>query len=99
MTHRWRLNASRNIGLSATLSARALKLAGICFSGFFHHHGMRPQRIETISCAPSAVVLTTLHRVGWRDVVAGLKITSRTVGEFVQSLERRPKCSVERSVR
>ena len=35
--HRWHLNASRNMGLLATLSARALKVAGNCFTGFFHH--------------------------------------------------------------
>src|SRR5262250_2010856 len=35
MMHRLRLKASRNIGFSATLSARALKLAGNCLSGFF----------------------------------------------------------------
>src|SRR5215813_999874 len=35
MTHRLRLNASRNIGLSTTVSALALKLAGNCFRGFF----------------------------------------------------------------
>ena len=33
---RQRLNASRNMGLVATLSARALKVAGNCFRGFFH---------------------------------------------------------------
>jgi len=32
--HRQCLNASRNIGLSATLSSGALKVAAICFSGF-----------------------------------------------------------------
>ena len=52
MMHRWRANASRNMGLSAVVSARALKLAGNCFRGFFHHHGTRPQRIETSSRAP-----------------------------------------------
>src|SRR6267154_968807 len=45
MTHRLRLRASRNMGLSATVSARALKLAGNCFRGFFHHHGTSPPRI------------------------------------------------------
>jgi hypothetical protein len=55
MTHRWRANASLNIGLSATVSARALKLAGNCFSGFFHYQGMSAQRMETSSRAPSAV--------------------------------------------
>jgi hypothetical protein len=47
---------TRNIGLSATVSARALKLAGICFSGFFHHHGTSPQRMETSSLAPLAPI-------------------------------------------
>jgi len=34
MMHRLCLNASRNISLSATLSAFALKLAGYCFRAF-----------------------------------------------------------------
>jgi hypothetical protein len=56
---RRRLNASRNMGFSATLSARALKFAGNCFRGFFHHHGTSPQRIDTSSGTPSAAGLTT----------------------------------------
>jgi hypothetical protein len=36
------LNASRNMGLSATPSALALNDAGTCFNGFFHHHGTSP---------------------------------------------------------
>jgi hypothetical protein len=36
MTHRWRLNASRNMGVLATVSNLALKVAGTCFRGFFH---------------------------------------------------------------
>jgi hypothetical protein len=43
MMHRLRLKASRNIGFSATVSARALKLAGNSFSVFFHHQGMNPR--------------------------------------------------------
>lgn len=50
------LNAERNIGFSASVSARALKVDGSSLSGFFHHDGMRPQRIETSSRpAPQAV--------------------------------------------
>ena len=59
MTQRCRLKASRNIGLSATLSARALKLAGTCFRGFFHQDGTRPQRIDASSTALAVVGLTT----------------------------------------
>jgi hypothetical protein len=43
----------------ATVSALALKLAGDCFKGFFHHHGTSPQRIETSSVVPPAAGLTT----------------------------------------
>ena len=56
---RCRLKASRNIGLSATLSARALKLAGSCFKAFFHHHGMSPQRIDASSTPAALAGLTT----------------------------------------
>jgi hypothetical protein len=59
MMQRWRLNASLNMGLSATLSTRALNDAGNCFSGFFHHQGTSPQRIGTSSLAPPSAVLTT----------------------------------------
>jgi hypothetical protein len=59
MIHRWRLNASRNMGLLATVSALALKLAGSCFRGFFHHHGTSPQRIETSSAWPPVASFTT----------------------------------------
>jgi hypothetical protein len=54
------LNASRNIGFSATDSARALNVAGISFAVFFHHPGMRPQRIGTSSrpCFPSRITST-----------------------------------------
>ena len=43
---RVRLNAARKNGFSATVSARALKVASFnSLSGFFHHDGTRPQRI------------------------------------------------------
>jgi hypothetical protein len=47
------------MGLSATLSARALNVAGSCFSGFFHQYGMSPHRMGTSSLVPSAAGLTT----------------------------------------
>jgi hypothetical protein len=47
------------MGLSATVSALALKLAGNSFNGFFYQQGMSPQRIEISSRAPSDVILTT----------------------------------------
>ena len=34
------LNAERNIGFSATVSARALNVDGSSFSGFFHQTGI-----------------------------------------------------------
>jgi hypothetical protein len=43
------LKKSRNIGFSATVSARALKVAGSSFRLFFQKNGGRPQRIETSS--------------------------------------------------
>jgi hypothetical protein len=39
------LKAERNIGFSATVSARALKVEGASFSVFFQKKGMRPQRM------------------------------------------------------
>src|SRR6516164_161156 len=42
MIQRWRLNASRNMGLSTTLSALALKVADNCFSALFHQLGTSP---------------------------------------------------------
>ena len=55
---RERLKAERNIGFSATVSARALKVEGTSLAVFFHHPGMRPQRIGT-SSGPAAANLTT----------------------------------------
>jgi hypothetical protein len=50
----WRdLNADRNIGFSATVSARALNVDGSSLSGFFPHDGTRPQLIGTSSRQPS----------------------------------------------
>jgi len=47
------LKGSRNIGFSATVSARTLKVAGASFRLFFQKYGTRPQRIETSSRRPS----------------------------------------------
>jgi hypothetical protein len=60
MMQRRSLKASRNIGFSATDSARALKVAGISFAAFFHQPGISPQRIGTSSrpCAPSRMTST-----------------------------------------
>ena len=54
MTHRRRLKASRYIGFDATVSERALKVAGSCLSGFVHQYGTKPQRMLAKSCPPSA---------------------------------------------
>ncbi len=72
---RWRLNASRNIGLSATLSARPLKVAGNCFTGFFHQCGMSPVHRHEFGGAPVGGP-HDLDGVRWRDVVMGLEIAS-----------------------
>jgi hypothetical protein len=47
------------MGLSATLSALALKLAGNCFNGFAHQFGTSPQRIGTSSLPPALEGVTT----------------------------------------
>ncbi len=47
------------MGFSDTVSARALKVAGTSFSGFFQKNGTRPQRMLTSSRWPSASSLTT----------------------------------------
>src|SRR5271154_2145897 len=53
MMQRRRLKESRNIGLSAIVSARALNVVGTSFRLFFQKYGTRPQRIETSSRRPS----------------------------------------------
>src|SRR5260370_39940546 len=40
--------------LPASFNARAETVADNCLRGFFHHHGTRPQRIDTSSLAPLA---------------------------------------------
>lgn len=42
MMQRRFLKASRNIGFSATVSTRALKVADSSLNGFFHNTGARP---------------------------------------------------------
>jgi hypothetical protein len=59
------LNASRNIGLVATVSARALNVASlISLSGLFHHPGTRPQRIGTRARLPSEETMASIVVVG-----------------------------------
>jgi hypothetical protein len=97
MMHRLRLKASRNIGLSATLSARALKLAGNSFRGFFHHHGTSPQRHgDKLSGAASGGPYD-IDRIRRRNVVMGLQIASRAAGEFVQFLDLMPSIALNKS--
>ncbi len=64
MMQRLRLKASRNIGFSATVSARALKVAGTSFKGFFHQTGTNPHRMESISRPPSVSRTTSIVVVG-----------------------------------
>ena len=64
MRQRDRLNASRNIGFSATVSARALKLAGASFAFFFHHDGTSPHRIDINSRLPSRSITASIVSVG-----------------------------------
>ena len=60
MMQRRRRKASRNMGLSVSVSALALKVAGISFKVFFQKNGTRPQRISTSSrpCGPSRTTST-----------------------------------------
>src|SRR6266481_5723596 len=64
--HGWRLNASRNISLSATLSARASKVAGSCSRGLSQRRDA-PRGPSSDSCAihnyPSVIVTAILYVV------------------------------------
>jgi hypothetical protein len=64
MMQRFRLKASRNIGLSATVSDLALKVAGSCFSGLFHHLGIRPYRIGIKTRPLPPGMMTLMGSVG-----------------------------------
>lgn len=64
MMHRRDLKAVLNIGFSATVSARALKVAGNSLSGFFHHEGTSPQRMGTSRRPPSSRRRTSIVVVG-----------------------------------
>jgi hypothetical protein len=61
---RVRLKAERNIGFCATVSARALNVDGTSLAVFFHHPGIRPQRIGTSSGPVSANLTTSICVVG-----------------------------------
>ncbi len=62
--HRDRLNAERNIGFSATVSTRALNVAGVSLAFFFHHDGTSPQRIGTSSRFASRSITASIVVVG-----------------------------------
>jgi hypothetical protein len=65
MRQRVRLNAVRNIGFSATVSARALNVASFSsLSGFDHHDGIKPQRIGTSVRLPSVETIVSIVVVG-----------------------------------
>jgi len=60
-----RLNADRNIGFSATVSSRALKVASFnSLRGFDHYDGMWPHRIGTSSRLPSWPMIVSIVVVG-----------------------------------
>jgi hypothetical protein len=61
------LKAPRNIGFSATVSARALNVAGTSFRDFFHQVGIKPQRIGTIS-------RPTISRFFVREVTTSMNV-------------------------
>src|SRR5262249_55756674 len=85
MRQRLRLNASRNIGFSEIVSARAVNVAGTSFAPF-HHHGTSPQRIGTRSRLPSSSTTLSIASVG-ADVVASRQIALRGGGHG-QAIER-----------
>ena len=58
------LYAPRNIGFAVTLPRRALKVAGTCFSAFFHQPGTRPQRICSRARSPALSSTTSTVSVG-----------------------------------
>ena len=65
MRQRLRLNADRNIGFVATVSARALNVASfISLSGFDHHDGMRPHLIRSSRRLPSWSSIVSIVVVG-----------------------------------
>ena len=88
---RLRLNADRNIGFVATVSARALNVASfISLSGFDHRDGLRPTASERARPCRLA-----RRSCGWSrgvDVVAGAGVQRRlppaSVGKARRSLPR-----------
>jgi hypothetical protein len=63
MRQRFDLKAERKIGLSETVSARALKVAiRISLSGFGHQFGIRPQRMRSNvrPCSPETTASTVV---------------------------------------
>ena len=56
--------AGRNIGLSATVSALALNVAGSSLSGFFHHSGPGTRGLSMT--APANATIRTLWTRIWR---------------------------------
>jgi hypothetical protein len=59
------------MGFSATVSARALNVAGTSFARFFHHHGMRFHRIGTKPFLPSCATTVFIVVVGQMLYAAG----------------------------
>src|SRR5450830_678056 len=81
---RHRLNESRNIGFSATVSARALKVAKrISFRGFFHQPGIRPQRIGTSERRPSPLMTTSTFVVG-QMLKRGCRFDAGDTSEYIE---------------
>src|SRR5271170_5086361 len=74
---RRRLKDSRNIGFSATVSARALNVAGTSLRLLFQKNGIRPQRIETSSRCPPPIETDHVDIRGRRDVVARAQVARR----------------------
>jgi hypothetical protein len=84
MMHRLRRNADRNIGFTATLSARALNVEETSLAVFFHQDGMSPQRIGT-SAGPSVDGITTSMVRAPADDCVKRSLFERAVGYYVDA--------------
>jgi hypothetical protein len=77
------LNASLNIGLSATVSARALKVATfISFSGFDHQLGTRP----TLSCSWSNQLTPEFSKTA-KHCEHETTVKRRALNDFIRTSE------------
>ena len=90
MRHLLRLNAARNIGFVATVSARALKVDDASLAVFFHHDGPAHRWQIAASLVRYHHVDHCRRRevVAWRDVY-------RLAGEPIKLIELAPSVGLE----